>query len=321
MASKARARTWTLVMVSCASLAGAAQAGITGVCPDGSIFIVQREAQIPCSAAKRMEPHEVPPMRPEHLPRPYTWQIWNQQQDPNNPYNLIDSARQVQGLKAPQAGAFVPPGGGAGEAGIGSTAALPPDIGRAAPGLPERPLDLGLGDGELRSLFQIVELSQEKVPVQFARNTADGRGVFQVAFARSAAFESRLRQAWESRGGLGGSTVVLFTAFSKQPVEFEANFTFVQGHLTYQPDAANPKQIGVLQGRLGPLEGGEGVLGYVVLPETLDLDADLDVYWNDRRTSARFGGARVVHRRALGRDRPSGHSRRALQRAPALERR
>ncbi|MDJ0785963.1 MAG: hypothetical protein QNK05_04105 [Myxococcota bacterium] len=288
MGSKLRASMRGWVLVAGAGIGSAAGASITGVCPDGSIFIVQRESQIPCSAAKRMEPHEVPPMRPELLPRPYTWQVWNQQQDPNNPYNLIDSARQVQGLRGAAQGAQP---GAPGTASPGANvAALPPDVGRAAPGLPSRPLDLGMGDEELRSLFQIVELTQEKVPVQFARNTADGRGVFRVAFARSVAFEGRLREAWESRGGLGASKVLLFTAFSKRPVDFHANFTFVQGHLTYQPDSANPKQIGVLQGRLGELEGGEGVLGYVVLPETLDLGGEIDVYWNDRRTTARFGG-------------------------------
>jgi carbon-monoxide dehydrogenase large subunit len=30
------------------------------------------------------------------LPRPYAWEVFNQQQNPNNPYNLIDAARQVR---------------------------------------------------------------------------------------------------------------------------------------------------------------------------------------------------------------------------------
>ena len=69
---------------------------ITGVCPDGSIFIVQHESQIPCRAAKEVDPLEVPPIRPHYLPNPYTWQVYNQLTDPNNPYNLIDSARQIR---------------------------------------------------------------------------------------------------------------------------------------------------------------------------------------------------------------------------------
>ena len=39
-----------------------ATAGITGVCPDGSIFIVRKAAQIPCKGAKRVDPSDVPPV-------------------------------------------------------------------------------------------------------------------------------------------------------------------------------------------------------------------------------------------------------------------
>jgi hypothetical protein len=150
------------------------------------------------------------------------------------------------------------------------------------------PLDLGLADQELRDLFQIVQLSQEYTPASFARETADGRGIFTVSLAHSGAFENRLRDAWASRGGLTGGRVLLFTALSKQPEEFFANFTFVQDHLTFQPDAGSARQLGILQGRLGPLQANELVLGYVVLPEQIELSADLDIYWNDRRITPRF---------------------------------
>ncbi len=284
-----RRRNWVrscALATLAAAPAGPAAAGISGLCPDGSIYIVQRESQIPCPDSKQVAPHEIPPIRPELLPTPYTWKVWNERQDPNNPYNLIDAARQVRGLDGPGG---APPPGVAGAPPSEQVAALP-QSGPAAPTLPSRPLDLGLSGDELRSLYQIVELTQESIPVQFARNTADGRGVFRVALARSGAFESRLRDAWESRGGLGGATVVLFTAVSKQPFAFHGNFTFVQEHMTYQPDATNARQLGVLQGRLGNLEGGEAVLGYIVLPETMDPALALDVYWNDRMTVARFGG-------------------------------
>ena len=66
---------------------------------------------------------------------------------------------------------------------------------------------------------------------------------------------------------------------------FHPNLTFVQDHLTFQPDAANPRQLGVLQGRLGDLEAGEVVLGYVILPAELrSRRAELDIYWDDRRS-------------------------------------
>jgi hypothetical protein len=253
---------------------------------------VQRESQIPCASSKQIQPHEVPPLRPEYLPTPYTWKVWSDAQDPNNPYNLIDAAKQVQGADAPEAGDSVA---------AGSTTAGASGV---APVRTTGPLDLGLGDDELRSLFQIVELSQERTPVQFARNTADGRGVFRVALAHSSAFEERLREAWDSRGGLGDSRVLLFTALSKQPVDFHANFTFVQKHLSYQPDPASPRQLGILQGRLGALQSDELVLGYVVLPDAISLRAGMDVYWNDRRTRARFDGldgrGGIDERAALG---------------------
>jgi hypothetical protein len=267
---------------------------ITGVCPDGSIYIVRSEAQVPCSRSKRIEPHEVPPLRPEYLPSPYTWHVWQQRENPNNPYNLIDAARQVQGLQAP------PPAGGgpgaAGAAGMAGAVATPP-VSSPPPGLPapppapRGPLDLGLSDEELRDLFLIVELSQERTPARFRRETADGRGVFEVSLAWSAAFEKRLREAWASRGGLDGRRVLVFTALSKEPESFHANFSFVQGHLTYQPDARDPAQLGVLQGRLGDLEASEAVLGYVVLPDTMSLGESLDVFWNDRRTTVHFADA------------------------------
>ena len=92
-----------------ALLAGPAGATISGVCPDGSMFIVQREADIPCSAAKRVAPDEMPPIKPEFLPRPYAWEIFQQQQDPNNPYNLVDKAREVRaGQFEPQAPSALP---------------------------------------------------------------------------------------------------------------------------------------------------------------------------------------------------------------------
>jgi len=273
----------------------AAPAAITGLCPDGSVFIVQSQAAIPCQGAKLVTPEEVPPMRPEYLPSPYTWQVYNESRSPNNPYNLIDAARQIRAMEN---------GGGAPPTRPPAVSSGPPAVSGAALGVsggtqPETladtrplatvaPLNLGLADQELRDLFQIVQLSQEYTPASFARETADGRGVFTISYAHSGAFENRLRDVWASRGGLAGGRVLIFTALSKQPEEFFANFTFVQDHLTFQPDAASARQLGILQGRLGPLQASELVLGYVVLPEQIDLSAELDIYWNDRRITPRF---------------------------------
>jgi hypothetical protein len=275
------------------ALASSASASVTGICPDGSLFIVQHESQIPCRAAKEVDPGEVPPIRPQYLPNPYTWHVYNEIQDPNNPYNLIDSVRDIRALQQRGAGSGAPAteelssGGPAwddgGQAGGGAQAPT-----QLAAHTPVGPLDLGLGDQELRDLYQIVELSQEITPAAFERRTADGRGVMRLSLARSLAFEARLRDAWASRGGIAESQVLLFTAVSKQPETFHPNLTFVQGHLTFQPNAEDPSQLGVLQGRLGALGADEVVLGYVILPPAMRLVDPVDVYWDDRQIAAQF---------------------------------
>ena len=52
-----------------AGFAQGALASITGVCPDGSIYIVQHPESIPCRDSKAVDPSDVPPLKPEYLPR------------------------------------------------------------------------------------------------------------------------------------------------------------------------------------------------------------------------------------------------------------
>jgi hypothetical protein len=269
---------------------------ITGVCPDGSIFIVQSAASIPCRHSKQVAPGDVPPIKPEFLPRPYAWELFNRQQDPNNPYNLIDTAAQIRDAGA--AGAGVPtvgstPSGPGPALGSGTT---PPGVapstlapietappiqtaavqpGQGAPD-PDPDPDLGLSDYEVRDLLLIVEFAQRSAPAAFPPE--EGNAIT-VLLAQSAAFEPRLRQA---RDGLPAGAVLLFAAVALDEADFHANLTFVQGHSAFQPETANPDHLGVIRGRLGSLEADEAVLGYVVLPEGIDTGKPLDIYWNDR---------------------------------------
>jgi hypothetical protein len=261
-------------------------AAVSGVCPDGSVFIVRRATDVPCRDAKQVEPHRVPPIRPENLPRPYLWEVHRQGLDPSNPYNLVDRAEQVRTLGHAdlEAGAAAPfeAGGALAEPGasLPQVAAAPPPA--AAPVLGPRPSDLGLTDGELRDLFLLVELSQRRAPAGFSSaGTKEGTGM-RVSFAYSQAFQERVSSA----GGSG--SVLLFTVESEAAGRFLPNFTFVQGHLTFSPRRDDPGQVGILSGRIGDLSAGDLVLGYVVLPDSIDVGRPLDVYWDDRQVVATF---------------------------------
>lgn len=275
---RSRRTSWLGALAGVLAL-GAAPAvaeSITGLCPDGSVFIVQRASAIPCKEARLVEPHEVPPMRPEYLPRPYNWQVYNEIQDPNNPYNLVESARKVREMR----GDGPPPGlPGTPPAVEAAQAPAQPAIARSF-----EPQDLGLSDGELRDLFLIVELSQDHAPAAFVQHGAEGVGELYVALAHSAVFERRLHAEWDTAPDEpGGGPVLLFSAVARDATEFHGNLTFVQGHLTFHPQADDARQMGVLQGRLGALGADEAVLGYVVLPRQLDPQRSMDIYWDDRR--------------------------------------
>jgi len=291
-------------LLGCAALLGglaasggapvAPAAALTGVCPDGSLFVVSEASQVPCRGARLIEPDETPPLRPEYLPRPYTWQIYHEKQNPNNAYNLLEEADRVRALRdgktppAPRPGATGAAGGRAGASrgsggGPPAVSAPPP---RAARQHRSGPVDLGLTSGELRDLFLIVELSQDDAPARFLRQSAAGAEELALQLAHSEAFQGRFADAWRGHGPDG--KVVLFSAVARRAGPFYANFTFVQGHLAFQPKVDDPEQFGLLQGRLGPLDGEEVALGYVVLPSRMDLSEPMDVYWNDRRIEALF---------------------------------
>lgn len=271
----------SLAIAGCLALLGAcvgadpAAAAISGVCPDGSIFIVQSRAAIPCRAAKEVPPDEVPPLRPEYLPRPYRWQVYRESANPNNPYNLIDAARRVRELQgappAPQGAGSLPSEQRFG--GATPPPRLPPVA--AAPSPPA----LALSPDDVRDLFLIVELSQQHAPARFVKEDARGEATLEVSLAWSEAFDARFREVAPQTGG----PVVLFTVLAHQPDAFHPNFTFVQGHETFRPRADDPTQMGLLEGQIGALPAEGVALGYVVLPARMDPGRDFHVYWNDRR--------------------------------------
>jgi len=249
--------------------------------------VVSDAAQVPCRGARLIEPDETPPLRPEYLPRPYTWEIYHEKQNPNNAYNLLEEADRVRALRDGRTPPSRRPGaaGATGGSGTGTPAVSAPPR-RASRERRAGPVDLGLTSGELRDLFLIVELSQDDAPARFLRQTAAGAEELAVQLAHSEAFQGRFADAWRGHGPDG--KVVLFSAVARRAGPFYANFTFVQEHLAFQPRVDDPEQFGLLQGRLGPLDGEEAALGYVVLPPRMDLSEPMDVYWDDRRIEALF---------------------------------
>jgi hypothetical protein len=244
------------------------------------MFIVSKPSDIPCSEAKLVEPHAMPPLRPELLPRPYGWQVFQEQQDPNNPYNLIDAARKVRGEEpvpeAVEEHAAVPP--------PQQDDRVTPDPAPLPPVSAPAPARLALSPEEKRDLALIVELAQQRAPASFERR--GGSSPVVVRLAHSRAFEARLHEFLARRGGGAAGSVVLFTAAASEPSSFHAQFTFAQGHTAFHPEADDPAQFGLIDGRLGGLAAGESVLGYVVLPPLIDVSEPMDVYWNDRRLAA-----------------------------------
>lgn len=277
---------WAGAAALCLPLVAApVRAGISGVCPDGSIFIVQRPELIPCSRSKQVEPGELPPLRGEYLPRPYGWELHQRGQDPNNPYNLVDLApsmrRSEMDRALDSAGAAPPPGVESAPRGVAPAPIAASAAARGAPGPQGRPIAAAdaFASEELRDLLQIVELTQASAPAHFA---AEEEGVA-LELARSPAFE----QALAVRGVSPRGPVLLFAARAeRETASFRGQLTFVQGHRAYYPDVADPSQLGVLSGALGELQPGQALLGYVVLPADYDPSQEMEIFWHDRQLHA-----------------------------------
>jgi hypothetical protein len=259
---------------------------ITGVCPDGSMFVVQRASSIPCRDAKLVQPHEVPPLRPEYLPRPYGWDVFQRETNPNNPYNQVITRGAPP--SPPDAAATAP------QPGAPPVSAPPPQAPESAPtpvavaSAPpaSAPFAVALAPEELAQLATIVEAWQAHAPATLVKPGASAPQGMLLRVARSAALEGRVGDALARSGAASHGAVLAFQAQALEAGDFFANLTFVQGHIAFHPDPADRRQIGMLSGAQGPLSAGQSALGYVVLPESVDLAQPLDIYWDDRRIEA-----------------------------------
>lgn len=266
-----------LLLLLLAPVPARAGGSIAGVCPDGSIFIVQHARDVPCTRAKIVEPSSIPPLRPELLPRPYPWLVDQESRNPNNPYNMLDTAEKIRAARERSSSAVE--GATAGEP---STAhAPPPKVARATPPPRRGP---ALSGEDLGSLLEIVGLRQELAPALLTAEDAMGNGRLEVRFAYSRTLEGRIL-SWLGRDR-GHGTVLLFAVQAVQPGEFHPNFFFLQESRGFRPDPEIPEEVDLLLGEPGPLEVGATRLGYVVLPARFSPEQPMELWWNDRRVDA-----------------------------------
>jgi hypothetical protein len=268
--------------------AGAARADATlsGVCPDGSVFIVQSRASIPCADPKLADASELPPVRPYLLPRPYTWYVDQEARNPNNPYNLIEAARKIRAARqtpadetaaarapsaAPRAALAPPPAPQATRQPVRSFAEAP----RSA---------VALADDELRDLVRLIALRQSAAPAQLAISDVRGASKLAIQLAYSASFESYALAALGKSAS--ESRVLVFDARAELDADFQPNFLIVQDGRTFRPDPQSANELGFVLGGPGSLPAGELAAGYLVVPASFDPSRSLELFWNDRSVAA-----------------------------------
>ncbi|MFQ5513141.1 MAG: hypothetical protein ACE5FG_01795 [Myxococcota bacterium] len=247
---------------------GARAESVAGLCPDGSAFVVQSRADIPCARAKLVEPSELPPLRPELLPHPWAWAVDREARNPRNPYNLIDAAQQIRALRAGE---------------VTPAKSPPPPQAQSAPEPTPR---VQLEPDEVRELARLLELRQRLAPAALRVQDVRGRDELTISLAYSPSFEARVLE--DLRRAPEQSHVLLFGVESARAAEFHANFLIVQGALTYRPDPEHADELGFVAGGPGPIAAGEQRLGYLVIPARFDPAAELEIWWNDRSLVARL---------------------------------
>jgi hypothetical protein len=256
---------------------------LSGVCPDGSFFIVQSRSAIPCAHPHLADPSDLPPVRPYLLPKPYSWYVDQEARNPNNPYNVLENAQRIRDARAgipAQGPAQAPPPAPQ------ATRSPPPPQGAAGvkpePAPPSSPV--ALADGDLRDLVRLVALRQQQAPAALEIANVHGQKSLRIEVAYSSSFESFALQSLARRPGDGH--VLVWTAQAERDADFQPNFFVVQHGRTFRPDPEKPLEVGFLLGAPGNLPSGEMAVGYLVMPQSFDPAAPLEVYWNDRSVTA-----------------------------------
>ena len=265
-------------LLALTALPAAADSTLSGVCPDGSFFVVQSRSSVPCANPRFADAADLPPLRPHLLPRPYTWYVDQETRNPNNPYNLVEAAEKIRAARlGPKPGAETaqtapePAPALNATAGTLPTPSEPPVAGPAL---------LQLADDELRDLVRLIGLRQSDSPAQLEIADARGDARLRIQLAYSAAFES---YALATLGrDPAASHVIVFASLAESDTEFQPNFFVVQSGRTFRPDPTSPSELGFLLGAPGTLPAGELAVGYLVVPSTFDPHAAMELFWNDR---------------------------------------
>jgi hypothetical protein len=265
-------------LLALAALPAAADSTLSGVCPDGSFFVVQSRSSVPCANPHFADAADLPPLRPHLLPRPYTWYVDQETRNPNNPYNLVEAAEKIRAARlGPK------PGTEAAQAASEPPTALNATMSRLpappAPRAPDAPL-IRLADDELRDLVRLIGLRQGDSPAQLSIANARGDARLRIQLAYSAAFEG---YALATLGrNPAANHVIVFASLAESDTEFQPNFFVVQSGRTFRPDPTSPSELGFLLGEAGKLPAGELAVGYLVVPATFDPQAPMELFWNDR---------------------------------------
>jgi hypothetical protein len=267
--------------IALAANLAAADSTLSGVCPDGSIFVVQSRGSVPCTNPRFVDSADMPPLRPHLLPRPYAWYVDQETRNPNNPYNLVEAAEKIRAARlGPK------PGSEAERAALSPPEPAPAlnATVRPLPTTPEPPAPapamLQLADDELRDLVRLIGLRQADSPAQLEIADARGDARMRIQLAYSAAFES---YALATLGpDPAASHVIVFAALAESDAEFQPNFFVVQSGRTFRPDPTSPSELGFLLGAAGKLPAGELAVGYLVVPASFDPQAPIELFWNDR---------------------------------------